>query len=138
MADDFPLTVFYDASCPVCVLEIEMLRRRDTEQRLQLIDLSAPTFDAAIYGFEHADLDAVLHAVRPDGSVVRGMAALRLAYRGAGLGWLLQATRWPIVASIADAAYRVFARHRHALSRALAPTIRAARTRRLRSVGSDR
>jgi predicted DCC family thiol-disulfide oxidoreductase YuxK len=138
MAADFPLTVFYDASCPVCALEMDTLLRRDSARRLQLIDMSAPTFDAAIYGFERADLDAVIHAVRPDGSVLRGMAALRLAYRGGGLGWLLQATGWPVLSSVADGAYRMFARHRHAISGTLGPVIRAARARRAQLPGSER
>jgi predicted DCC family thiol-disulfide oxidoreductase YuxK len=129
MSEDFPLTVFYDASCPVCALEMDTLVRRDPCHRLQLIDMSAPAFDAAIYGLERADLDAALHAVRPDGSVVRGMAALRLAYAAGGLGWLLQATRWQLLTGAADGAYRLFARHRHAISRVLAPAIRAARAR---------
>jgi predicted DCC family thiol-disulfide oxidoreductase YuxK len=136
MPEDFPLTVFYDASCPVCALEMDTLRRRDTCQRLHLIDMSAPAFDAAIYALERHDLDAAIHAVRPDGSIVRGMAALRLAYRAGGLGWLLQATRWPLLRDVADAAYRLFARHRHAISRVLAPVIRAARVRPARDLGS--
>ena len=27
MTDDFPLAVFYDASCPVCALEMDTLQR---------------------------------------------------------------------------------------------------------------
>jgi predicted DCC family thiol-disulfide oxidoreductase YuxK len=129
MSEDFPLTVFYDASCPVCALEMDTLLARDTCRRLQPIDMSAPAFDAAIYGLDHSELAAVLHAVRPDGSVVRGMAALRLAYGAGGLGWLLHATSWPLLKSTADGAYGLFARHRHAISRLLAPAIRRARGR---------
>jgi predicted DCC family thiol-disulfide oxidoreductase YuxK len=135
MPEDFPLAVFYDASCPVCALEMETLQRRDSGGRLCLIDMSSPGFDAAIYGLARADLDAALHAVRPDGSIVRGMAALRLAYGAGGLAWLLQPTGWPILRSVADAGYRLFARHRHAISRLLAPLIRAGRGRRARRLG---
>ena len=90
MASDYPLKVFYDASCPVCALEMDKLGARDTAGRLVLVDMSAPDFNAACHGFDAADLDAAIHAVRPDGSVVRGMAVLRLAYAAAGLGWLLR------------------------------------------------
>ena len=136
MADDFPLTVFYDASCPVCALEMDTLHERDCDRRLRLIDISAPSFDANAHGFAQRDLDAAIHAVRPDGSVVRGMEVLRLAYVAGGLGWLLQATRWPLVDRLADAAYRLFARHRHAISRTLAPVIRALRAPPSRTDGS--
>lgn len=129
-AKGFPLTVFYDASCPVCALEMDALRRRDGCGRLNLVDMSAAGFDAGAHGFDARDLDAVIHAVRPDGTVLRGMEVLREAYAGAGLGPLLGATRWPLLKPVFDAAYAGFARHRHAISRAVAPLIRLAQARR--------
>jgi len=135
MSHDFPLTVFYDAACPVCALEMDVLRRRDRCDRLTLVDMSAPGFDASRYGLVHDDLDAVIHALRPDGTVLRGMDVLRSAYGAAGLGRLLRATRWPLLRPAFDAAYRRFARHRHAISRLLGPLIRAARARSARREG---
>ena len=132
MASDYPLKVFYDASCPVCALEMDQLRARDADGKLVLVDMSAPGFDAACHGFAHADLDAAIHAVRPDGSIVRGMPVLRLAYAAAGLGWLLRPTAVGPLRPVFDAAYRVFARHRKSISRALAPAIAALRARRER------
>ena len=120
-------TIFCDGSCPVCALEVDMLRRRDRDHRLRWIDISAPGFDAAAHGFAHRDLDAVIHGVRGDGSVVRGLDALRLAYAAASLGWLVAATRHPWLRAPSDAAYRLFARHRHAMSRLLAPVLRRVR-----------
>ena len=129
MASDYPLKIFYDASCPVCALEMDQLRARDAAGRLELVDMSAPGFDAACHGFAHADLDAAIHAVRPDGTIVRGMPVLRLAYAAAGLGWLVRPTGFGPLRPAFDAAYRVFARNRKAISRALAPAIAAMRTR---------
>ena len=127
MKPAYPLTVFYDASCPVCALEMEHLRERDGAGRLCLIDMSAPDFDAERHGFTAADLDAQIHAVTADGAVSRGMAALRHAYAAAGLGWLLRPTGLAPLAPGFDWAYRVFARHRRAISRRLAPAIGALR-----------
>jgi len=135
MASDYPLKVFYDASCPVCALEIDQLRARDAAGRLELVDMSAPGFDAACHGFTHADLDAAIHAVRPDGTVVRGMPVLRLAYEAAGLGWLVRPTGFGPLRPLFDAAYRVFARNRRRVSHALAPAIAALRARRGRARG---
>jgi len=136
MATDYPLKIFYDASCPVCALEMDQLRARDRGGRLELVDMSAPGFDAACHGMDLAELDAAIHAVRPDGSVVRGMPVLRLAYAAAGLGWLLQPTGVGPLRPVFDAAYRVFARHRKAISRTLAPAIAALRARRGRRSAS--
>ena len=136
MATDYPLKIFYDASCPVCALEMDQLHARDADGKLVLVDMSAPGFDAACHGFSHADLDAAIHAVRPDGSVVRGMPVLRLAYQAAGLGWLLRPTGVGPLRPAFDAAYRVFARNRKAISGALAPAIAALRSRRARRSAS--
>ena len=130
MASDYPLTIFYDASCPVCALEMDQLGARDTAGRLVLVDMSAPGFDAGCHGLSHAELDAAIHAVRPDGSIVRGMAVLRLAYAAAGLGWLLRPSGMGPLRPAFDAAYRVFARHRKSISRVLGPAIETVRRRR--------
>ena len=55
---------------------------------------------------------------------------LRLAYAAAGLGWLLRPSAFGPLRPAFDAAYRVFARHRKSISRALAPAINAVRDRR--------
>src|SRR5262245_25248882 len=47
IAARYPLTLFYDASCPVCALEMDHLRERDIEGRLIFVDIGAPGFDAA-------------------------------------------------------------------------------------------
>jgi predicted DCC family thiol-disulfide oxidoreductase YuxK len=137
MGADYPLTILYDASCPVCALEMGHLRARDAGRRLRLVDMSAPDFDAARFGLTLAELDAVIHALRPDGSVVRGMAVLRLAYAAAGLGWVLRPTAAAPLRPLFDAGYRLFARHRKPVSRALAPFIAALRERRARRTLAD-
>ncbi|MEO6363933.1 MAG: DUF393 domain-containing protein [Caldimonas sp.] len=117
------LTLFYDAGCGVCSLEMANLRRRDVAGRLDLVDMSAADFDAGRHGFTAAALDAEIHAVRADGSVLRGMAALRQAYAEVGLGWLLWPTGAAALRPLFDAGYRLFARHRRPISQALAPLI---------------
>ena len=119
------LTVFYDRACPVCSLEIDNLGRRCRAGELALVDISEAGFEAAPHGFVARDLDAVIHAVRADGAVLRGMDALRAAYAAAGLGWMLRWTGHRPFRSAFDAAYRIFARRRRPISRALAPLIGA-------------
>lgn len=130
MSANYPLTLFYDAACPVCALEMDHLRQRDIGHRLTFVDIGEPGFDPAAYGATLEQMDAQIHAMRPDGSMVRGVEALRLAYAAAGLGWVLRPTGWAPVKPLFDAGYRVFARHRRSISRAAAPLIAAARAAR--------
>lgn len=130
------LTIFCDGSCPVCAIEVDMLRRRDRNGQLSWIDISAPDFDAGAHGFVHADLDAVIHGVRSDGSVLRGLDVLSVAYGAAGFGGLVALTRARWLKGPSDAAYRLFARHRYRVSRVLAPVLRRIARRRAEGASS--
>jgi predicted DCC family thiol-disulfide oxidoreductase YuxK len=131
-AATFPLTLLYDAGCPVCALEMDHLRERCTDGSLRFIDISAAGFDPARYGVPLADLNAEIHGVRPDGSVLRGVPVLRLAYEAAGIGWVMRPTGWPVLRPVVDLGYRLFARHRQTISRVASPLIGAIRARRAR------
>ena len=130
----YPLTLFYDAACPVCSLEMDRLRARNREGRLRFIDISAPGFDPAPHRATAAAMDAEIHGLCADGSMIRGVEVLRHAYAAVGLGWVLRPTGWAPLRPLFDAGYRVFARHRRSISRMAAPLIagvRAARARRM-------
>ncbi|HKX40684.1 MAG TPA: DUF393 domain-containing protein [Burkholderiaceae bacterium] len=131
-AADWPLTLFYDAACPVCSLEMDHLRERDRLGRLVFVDIAAPGFDPGAYGTTLAAMNAQIHAQRPDGSMLQGVDVLRLAYGAVGLGWVMQASGWPLLRPLADVGYRLFARHRIAISHAAAPLIQALREQRAR------
>ncbi len=134
MKNDYPLTLLYDAGCPVCALEMDHLRERCTDGALRFVNIAGPGFDAATYGVSYADLDAEIHGQRPDGSMIRGVQVLRLAYEAAGIGWVLRPTGWAPLRPAFDAGYRVFARHRRTISRVAAPLISAIRARRARDM----
>ncbi len=107
-----PLRVLYDGACPFCRAEIEWLRRRDRRGRLVPEDISAPGFDASLYGLDPADVQRVLHVISADGKVVRRMEAVRAVYQVLGLGWLVAPTGWPVLRAVFDRLYTVFARNR--------------------------
>ncbi len=130
MTTQIPLTLLYDAACPVCALEMDHLRSRNTAGRLAFVDISQPCFDAGAWGLRHEALGAELHGVWPDGSTVHGMETLRLAYGAVGLGALLGFTGLSPLRPAFDLAYRLFARHRQRMSRVLAPAIDGLRRRR--------
>ena len=128
----YPLTLLYDAQCPVCALEMDHLRERCTDGRLRFVDISQPGFDASVYGLTHAAIDAEIHGIRADGCVLKGVEVLRLAYAAVGLGWVLLPTGWTPLKPAFDWGYGVFARHRRRISAAAAPLIDAIRAQRAR------
>lgn len=115
MAAEF--TLLYDSECPFCRLEVEWLQRRDRNGRLGAVDIAAEGFDASQFGLTKEAVHARLHGVNADGEVIEGMAAIRAAWRAAGLGWVMAPTGWPVLRWFADLGYVVFARYRVPLGR---------------------
>jgi predicted DCC family thiol-disulfide oxidoreductase YuxK len=113
MSGPWQIRVLYDGECPLCTREIRFLERRDRgRRRVEFEDIAAPSFDPGVYGLDAQALMARIHGVLPDGSVVEGVEVFRRVYAGVGLGWLVVPTRWPVLRSLADLAYRIFARNR--------------------------
>jgi len=120
--NDKPLKLLYDGQCPICRREVEWLKRRDSHGRIAAEDISNPDFHAEYYGLSQAEVMGVLHAVLPDGRIVRRVEAMCEAYRAVGLGWLVAPLSWPVFAWLADRAYGVFARNRVAIGRLMGRT----------------
>jgi predicted DCC family thiol-disulfide oxidoreductase YuxK len=132
MKNIYPLTLLYDAHCPVCALEMDHLRERTEVGKLVFVDIAAEGFDATLYGACLEAMDAEIHGVLPDGSLIKGVEVLRLAYAAAGLGWVMRPTGWAPLRPLFDRGYRVFARHRRRISGIAAPLIDAVRAMRAR------
>jgi predicted DCC family thiol-disulfide oxidoreductase YuxK len=116
----YPLTLLYDEACPLCKLEVDNLKARNTAGLLRFVDISAPDFDPTPFRVPLDEMLAVMHAVRSDGTVVRGVEVFRLAYRAVGLGWITSPTGWPLLKPLFDRAYVQLARHRYGVSSKLA------------------
>lgn len=113
MKPSWQIRVLYDGECPLCTREIRFLERCDRGRgRVDFEDIAAPAFDPTVYGLDTDALMARIHGVLPDGSVVEGLEVFRRVYAGVGLGWLVAPTRWPILRSVTELAYRVFASNR--------------------------
>lgn len=84
----YPLTIFYDASCPMCVNEMHALKALDGGGRLELVDCSAPDFDSGALGREdltRAALMSRIHARDADGRWLTALDVYETTYRAAGL-----------------------------------------------------
>jgi predicted DCC family thiol-disulfide oxidoreductase YuxK len=114
--NNYPLTLLYDESCPLCKLEIENLKARNDQDLLRFIDVSAVDFDDSQYPAKKKEMMEIIHAVRPDGSFAKGVEVFRLAYGAVGLGWITAPTGLPVLKPLFDWAYIHVARNRYRLS----------------------
>jgi predicted DCC family thiol-disulfide oxidoreductase YuxK len=61
----YPMTVYYDHSCPLCREEMFALKAYDAENRLQLIDCSIANFssaEAGKAGYTQQQMMRLIHA----------------------------------------------------------------------------
>ncbi len=91
----FPLTLFYDASCPLCRQEVELLRQHDLEQHLRFVDCSAEDF-AAVEGKTRDAMMRLIHARDAGGRWLVGPPVFGAAYRAVGIKSIgaLWESRW--------------------------------------------
>ena len=109
---DYQIQVFHDGACPLCMREVNLLRRMDQKQQIQFTDIAAAEFQAVAYGLRHKELMAEIQGRLPDGTWVRGVEVFRRIYTALGWGRLVKLTRLPVVTGLLECVYRLFARNR--------------------------
>lgn len=109
------LTVLYDGGCPLCLREVNGLKRRDCarhgdQPRLAFVDINRADYNPEAHaGISYAEAMGRIHALTADGEVLRDVEVFRRAYALVGLGWLYAPTQWPLVRQLADLAYGLWA-----------------------------
>lgn len=119
-----PFIILIDGACPLCRREGEFLRRLDRGRGLLgLEDISCPDFEPQRFGATLPDMMGRIHGVKPDGTILTGLAVFRHAYRlvSPPLGLLWAPTGWPGLRWAFDRLYILFARNRHRLTGRRAP-----------------
>ena len=116
----YPLSIYYDASCPLCAGEMHALKERDAHDRLLLIDCSSVDFadhETGNAGIARRELMRRIHARDAAGRWLDGVAVFEVAYRAVGIetvAWLW-GHQW--LRPIWDRVYQWVARNRMLLSR---------------------
>ena len=112
------LTLLFDGGCPLCLREVKFLRSRDTLDNISFIDIDFPKYQPDLYsGISYKDAMGRIHAINESGEILKDVAVFREAYRLIGLGWIYAPTSWPILGSLIDQVYKLWAQWRLPLTR---------------------
>lgn len=135
------IKLLYDGECPLCVREVNFLQKRDAGRGLvAFVDIASEDYTAAANGgVDFATAMGRIHAVLPDGTVIKNVEVFRRVYEVLGMGWIYAITKIPILGAIADWLYGLWADKRLALTgRPDLDTILRDRQQRLQCVSETR
>ena len=105
------IKLLYDGDCPLCVREVNFLRQKDAG-RGQVLFVNIA--DDNYFSSENADIDYEtamnrIHAILPDGTIVTNIEVFRQVYEILGMGWVYSFTKLPLLGTLADKIYEIWA-----------------------------
>ncbi|MEM9538422.1 MAG: DUF393 domain-containing protein [Cyanobacteria bacterium P01_E01_bin.42] len=108
------IKILYDGQCPLCLREVRFLQQRDAGRGLvAFVDIAREEYNPAQHG--NIDFEMAMgriHALLPDGTIVKNVEVFRRTYEILGMGWIYAATKLPLIGAIADRLYGIWADYR--------------------------
>ena len=115
---EIKLILLFDGGCPLCRKEVSFLRSQDRLGSILFVDIDSSAYDPELYGgIGYREAMGTIHAITSTGEVIKDLKVFREAYRLVGLGWVYAPTSWPVLGSLADRLYRLWAVMRLPLTR---------------------
>lgn len=112
MPQGWTVQVFFDGECPLCSREIALMRRLDRHGRVLFTDIAAAEFDPAALGKSQVALMDRIHGRLPDGTWIEGVEVFRRLYEAVGLRWMARLMGLPVISTLLDWSYAIFAKNR--------------------------
>ncbi|MGB3203016.1 MAG: DUF393 domain-containing protein [Nodosilinea sp.] len=140
-ATAWKIKLLYDGDCPLCLREVNFLRKKDNGRGLVAFsDIAADDYRPEENGgVDFATAMGRIHAVLPDGTTIKNVEVFRQVYKALGIGWIYAPTAWPIIGPLVDWVYGLWANWRLAVTgRPSLKTILAEREARLGDGCGDR
>lgn len=109
------LTIFYDGNCPLCNLEMEKLKRHDSNNAIILVNLHEPNFHYDYPSVSKKDGMKILHGYYRNQKLL-GLEVTHRAWTLVGKGIYVAPLDWPILKQLSHQVYLVIAKYRHPIS----------------------
>lgn len=103
--------LLYDGECPLCVREVNFLTKKDAGRGIiDFVDIAAENYDPqANAGIDFATAMGRIHGILADGTVIKNVEVFRQVYEELGMGWIYAITKVPVLGTIADGLYGIWA-----------------------------
>jgi len=112
------LTIFYDANCPLCTLEMQKLKQHDAQNMIVLINLHSESLALSHPYINKEKAMAMLHG-EYNGDILLALDVTHKAWSLVGKGFWVAPLQFRLIKPIAHYVYLFMAKHRHTISKAL-------------------
>ncbi len=105
------IELLYDGACPLCVREVNFLKTKDAGRGLvSFVDIAEDDYEPAAHaGIDFETAMGRIHAIFPDGSIVKNVEVFRRTYEILGIGWIYAITKIPAIEYLANLLYGIWA-----------------------------
>ncbi len=105
------IKLLYDGECPLCMREVNFLQKRDAGRGLvEFVDIADDRYTPEAHGgIDYKTAMGRIHALLPDGRIIKNVEVFRWVYETLGMGWVYAATKLPIIGAIVDTLYGIWA-----------------------------
>jgi len=105
------IKLLYDGDCPLCLKEVDFLQKRDGGQGLvKFVDIADESYNPKDHsGIDYETAMGRIHGILPDGTILKNIEVFRYIYEILGMGWVYAPTRLPILNSLANQIYTIWA-----------------------------
>lgn len=136
--NSWQIKLLYDGDCPLCVREVNFLRKKDAGRgKVAFVDIADDNYSPEENG--NIDYEMAMnriHAILADGAIVTNLEVFRRVYEILGMGWVYSFTELPVFGQLADKIYSMWANWRLKMTgRADLITLVAQRNKRLAASG---
>jgi len=105
------IKLLYDGECPLCLREVDFLKKRDAGRGLvAFVDIADENYTPEAHsGVDFETAMGKIHAVLPDGTIIKNVEVFRRVYETLGMGWVYAITKLPVIGAVADMLYGIWA-----------------------------
>ena len=109
----YPITIFYDGACRMCVAQMDKFKEADKEKNLVFVDISKPDFNQEKMGLAGKPIKRYIYARDSAGRLVRGVDAFIWIWAATGKRILSSFIGLPLVKQTGKFIYRLVSRFRY-------------------------
>lgn len=108
------IKLLYDGECPLCLREVRFLQKKDAGRGLvNFVNIADDNYAPEDNnGISYEEAMGRIHAILADGTIVKNMEVFRRVYDILGMGWIYAWTKIPLLKTIIDLIYTLWAKLR--------------------------